>query len=230
VRVAVVEAMSQLDVQRVLPALMKLLKDPMWDVRCAAATTLGKLRNRQAVEPLIGVLKDSDNDVREAAANSLGRIGDREAIGPLVLSLADTDPGVRRGATSALRFISPNWQSTEAAQRMSQELRKALESGDLAVRYAATTTLDQIGASATGTLEHEIATVLTAAVQKQNRVLSMFVELLGDGDGDMRFTAATALGNLKDQRAASALKPLLSDTDEAVRRAAAESLAILEIA
>jgi HEAT repeat protein len=77
-----------------------------------------------------------------------------------------------------------------------------------------------------GSLEHGTS-VLTAAGQKQRMVLSAFVELLRDGDRDIRLAAAESLGRVGDQRAASALMTALSDGDEAVRRAAARSLEFL---
>jgi HEAT repeat protein len=227
VRVAVIEAMIQLEAQQIVPSLVGLLNDPMWDVRCAAAVALGKLRNPDSVAGLIGALRDTDNDVREAAVLSLGRIADPRAIGPLTLVLTDAESVVRRAAASALHQINPLWQRTDAAREMSPALRLALESGDLAVRYAATTTLEQLGQAASEIRGHDTATVLTTAVQKQNRVLAVFVELLNDADSDLRLAAAQSLGHLKDQRATSALIAVLSDDSEPVRRAAAEALELL---
>jgi len=198
----------------------------MWDVRCAAAVALGRLRDPQVVDGLTGVLQDPDNDVRESAIHSLGRIADAQAIGPLVLCLADAESSVRRAAASALQQIDPKWARTEAARRMSTELRKAMEAADPAVRYAVVNALNQLGQAAE-LKGHDTAQVMTAASQKQNRVLSAFLELLNDPDADLRLAAAGMLGRLGDQRAAGALMTSLSDPDTVVRRVAAESLQLL---
>ena len=227
VRVAVVEAMPNLETQHIVRHLTALLQDPMWDVRCAAATALGKVRDPESVESLARALKDPDADVREAAAVALGRIADPLGIGPLVLALADAESSVRRAAASALPAINSKWATTDAARQMSQGLRRCLESADPAVRYAASQVLEQIGASANVIPGHDTAVVLTSAAQKHARVMSAFVELLHDADGDLRLAAAESLGRLGDKRAAEALMTVLSDDDTVVRRAAVESLRLL---
>jgi HEAT repeat protein len=227
VRAAAAESMAELGAQMCVSELIMLLKDEAWDVRSAAANSLGKLKAVSAFEPLVATLQDADPDVREMAVRALGRLTDARAIGPLVLCLVDIESGVRRAANSTLRMLSRLWHKTDAAQQMTGELRKALESGDVAVRFAATLVLQQLGATSMIS-GFEAASILTTSVQKQARVLSILTELLTDRDSDVRFAAAKSLGELCDERAVPALKPAAEDENVHVRRAVAEALSILE--
>jgi len=227
VRVAGIEALGQLEAQNITSALVELVADPMWDVRRAAADALGKIHDPEAVEGLARALQDADNDVREAAVTSLARLRDPRAIGPLVIALADVEPGVRRAALSALPLINPDWAKTEAARAVAPELRRLWEGGEAAVRYAAVNALGQMGESPTKISSFDTGTVITAAAQKQNRVLTVFTELLRDADGDLRLAAAGVLGRLGDKRAVEALRPVLTDADDTVRRATVQALLAL---
>ncbi len=227
VRVAGTEAVSRLEVKNAAQALAALLKDPMWDVRRAAATALGKIKDPQAVEGLITALRDSDPDVRESAIASIGRVRDPRAVGALVLALVDPEIGVRRAATYTLPQIDPRWAQSDEARRQLPELRAAMNAEDSAVRYAASTVLKQLGDSANQALSLDATSFLTVSGHKQRRVFATFMELLTDHDRDVRLAAVETLGRLGDKRAASALMTALSDSDEAVKRAASRSLEAL---
>jgi HEAT repeat protein len=229
VRVAAIDAVAGLEGQQGTDALTELLKDSIWDVRRAAAHALGKCKDPKAVEGLVIALKDADNDVRESAIASLGNIGGKRAIGPLVLALVDPDSSVRRTAGVTIQKLNPSWPTSAEAQQVIPELRAALDFGDSAVRYAATSVLGRMGklseklpgGGSDGT------TVLTAAGQKRRKVFSVFVELLKDQDRDVRLASVQSLGRLGDPRAASALMTAMSDADESVRHAAAEAVEFL---
>ena len=228
VRVAAIDAVADLEGQQTMAALTELLKDSIWDVRRAAAHALGKCKNAKAVDSLIMALKDSDNDVRESAITALGDIGGKRAIGPLVLALTDADSSVRRTAGVTIQKLNPNWPASEEAQQVIPELRAALDFGDSAIRYAATSVLGRMGKLSDKTPGvTDGTTVLTAAGQKRRKIFSVFVELLQDPDQDVRLAAVQSLGRLGDPRAASALMTAMSDTDESVRHAAAEAVEFL---
>jgi HEAT repeat protein len=228
VRVAAIDAVAGMDTQQATEALTELLQDSMWDVRRGAASALGKCKDDSAVDALIVALKDSDNDVREAAITSLGQIGNPRAIGPLVLALVDSDTNVRRVAGITIQRLNPNWAKSEEAQQIVHELRAALDFGDSAVRYAATSVLNRMGRlSDKQPGDTEGTTVFTAAGQKRRKVFSVFVELLQDPDRDVRLASAQSLGRLADPRAASFLMTAMSDPDEGVRHAAAEAVEFL---
>lgn len=51
--------------------LIQALQDEAWEVRAAAAKSLGKLGDRRAIEPLQALLRDNQSPVRDAAAEAL---------------------------------------------------------------------------------------------------------------------------------------------------------------
>jgi HEAT repeat protein len=228
VRVAAIDSVAGAEVHQTIEPLTELLKDDMWDVRRAAASALGKCKDSKALDSLILALKDPDNDVRETAISSLGKIGNRRATGPLVMALVDADSNVRRVAGITIQRLNPNWPASEEAQQVVPELRAALDFGDSAIRYAATSVLGRMGKlSDKQAGDTDGTTVLTAVGQKRRKVFTVFVELLKDPDRDVRLASAQSLGRLGDARAAAHLMTAMSDSDEAVRRAAAEAVEFL---
>jgi HEAT repeat protein len=92
-----------------VPGLIKSLQDKDADIRCTAATVLGKYgaEAKEAVPALIGALKDEDKYVRMAAAYSLARMGRdaQEALPALKEVSRDKEPKVREAAAYALKEI-----------------------------------------------------------------------------------------------------------------------------
>lgn len=58
--------------------LVAALRDPIADVRLAAAEALGKMGDASVIPALTQALQDSDSRVRAAAARSMGEIGERQ--------------------------------------------------------------------------------------------------------------------------------------------------------
>ena len=146
--------------------LIEALKDGEWEVRWAAATSLGNLKAKNAVDDLISLLGDESWEVRRAAAIALGKIKDPKAVKPLgeamkselmirfeaaraliqlgseaveslVNLLLSDDPDVRVKAAEALGFIGD--------ERATQALAKCLGDQDAGVRDAAAKALVKIG-------------------------------------------------------------------------------------
>jgi len=112
---------------RAMPRLLRLLKDPSWEVRREAAKALGHMGDPVAVEGLGKALRDHDHDVREAVAVALGRIGDPHAIGPLALTLIDDESFVRNAAYNALMEIDNHWEKTPDALSALPQIKKAMK-------------------------------------------------------------------------------------------------------
>ncbi len=227
VRVEAVETLTRLAAPGVPAKLIELLKDSMWDVRLAAASALGKFKDPSTIPALASVLKDSDPDVRETAVFALGQIGDSRAIGPLVLASIDPEASVRRAAAGSLRLIDPRWANSDAARQVAPELRLAVNSGDLSVRYGAQNLLEQIGEPAAASVELDGTGMATVADTKQRRVFAIFLDLLQDANRDLRLAAVVALGRLGDRRALEPLAAAQSDADVSVQRAAAAAVQAL---
>jgi HEAT repeat protein len=103
-----------------VPGLIKSLADKDPDVRCTAATVLGKYAPEatEAVPALTAALKDEDKHVRKAAAYSLARFGRdaKDAIPALKETLRDKDPKVHEAAAYAIKEIQ-NPSPTQTSQK-----------------------------------------------------------------------------------------------------------------
>ena len=82
--------------------LEHLMRDEDPQVRCAAATGLGKIPSAVAREHLALMLTDEDMRVRCVAATVLGRVGGESVFGPLLAALRDEEPDV---VCAALRSL-----------------------------------------------------------------------------------------------------------------------------
>lgn len=130
VREMVEEVLSQIDphwaeleiTKKAIPKLLAALKDDHWEVRQAAAQTLGEIRDERAVKPLVLATLRVDNwMVRSAAAEALSKIGDSRANRALAAALKHRNAAVRKRAAEALRRIDPTWEASGSVDKASQE-------------------------------------------------------------------------------------------------------------
>jgi HEAT repeat protein len=122
-------------------ALFGALRDPAWQVREEAATTLGKLRAPAARDPLVVALDDEYWQVRLRAVRALGQLGDASAAPAVATLLTHTISNLRKETALALGELRD--PGTVAA------LRNALEDRDPDVRKAVRIALQQIEGPAT---------------------------------------------------------------------------------
>jgi len=66
----------------ICPELIRVLQDQKWNIRAAAADTLGQIGEvaEDAVPAVIRVLQDNNQDVRHAALKASEKVGTPEAI------------------------------------------------------------------------------------------------------------------------------------------------------
>jgi HEAT repeat protein len=115
VRMAAVNGLGRLHQTMAAIVLGKMLaKEPVIEIRIAAAKSLGQVGSRAAIEPLIDALADRDVRVRLASARALtsmcdvlatgtrGQIACTKACDALLTALADKDVTVRVTAAEAL--------------------------------------------------------------------------------------------------------------------------------
>lgn len=117
-------------------ALLRTLKDTVWQVREEAATTLGKIRLISARDALIAALGDDYWQVRLRSARALGQLGDGIAALPLTALLTHSISNLRKEAALALGELR------EPAAEIA--LRAALGDADPDVRKAVRIALQQI--------------------------------------------------------------------------------------
>jgi HEAT repeat protein len=98
----------------VLPAVIRLLKDPDGDVRVAAAEALLKIAPKTQDEAALGVLADALKSpellIRLRAAEALAGRGPqaRSALPALAAALEDPEPEIRQAAREALKIVGAN--------------------------------------------------------------------------------------------------------------------------
>ena len=227
VRLAAVEAASVCGAKRVVPLMLKRLKDTSWEVRQAAAKSLGRWKDMSSVDGLCQVVQDPDRDVREAAIVALQELADARAIQYLVLALLDQESVVRTAALATLYRINRNWMESGAAHLAIPKIKAALYHDDYWISNAASKLLQQFNV--------DVESIYTQGPDAKPTMKSgpspayaLFAELLFDRDRDLRMAAAVSLGRLGEKSAATILTTASRDADFAVRRAAVSSLAALK--
>lgn len=126
---------SAADAQTV-DALLSALRDDAWQVREAAATTLGKLAAANACNALLAALDDAYWQVRLQAVRALGRLRDVRAVEPVAGLLTHAISNLRKEAALALGELG----DTQARPA----LEAAATDADPEVRKAARIALAQI--------------------------------------------------------------------------------------
>jgi HEAT repeat protein len=106
VRRSATGALSYATPQQVGKALIGLLTDGHWQVRCEAANSIGKLQHQAAVPALIEATRDQLWQVREKAVDALGSLGSTDAIPVLGECSQDTMSNLRKAAIGALGAIA----------------------------------------------------------------------------------------------------------------------------
>ena len=129
--------------QSVLPALVREIHAPEWQIRQEVIKTIGLMgaEGRNAIPVLVDRMRDDDRRVACEAVASLGKIG-TIAIPALVSALASKTAYIR----SAAAWILANFE--ESANSAVPALRKVLQDDDWQVRWVAAYTLGSIGTGA----------------------------------------------------------------------------------
>lgn len=86
-KVVVIEIAGDLRCKNSVPALIKLLKSDLRDVRRTSIKSLGQIESDDAKECLMEAISDDDSHVRKTAVAALGKIGEMTAFAPLMKML-----------------------------------------------------------------------------------------------------------------------------------------------
>ncbi|VAX24997.1 hypothetical protein MNBD_NITROSPINAE02-258 [hydrothermal vent metagenome] len=174
--------------------------DP-WQVKKAAALALSAIRPDITANALIGAMGVDNPQAKAAAMVGLGNIKADEAIEPLLEAISSDDWNIRKIAANTLGRLKAK-QATDA-------LLNLLNDDKSAVRLEAVIAINHI--------------------KPAEGVLALSKVVVSDTNYDVRKTAATALGNLKDESASEALYKALEDDNWVVKKAAIDSLTNLKM-
>ena len=198
------DSLGNYGMKGVMEALVKQLPDPSAAVSddaklnaSLALTALIRIKQPATVPAILNQLKSPDADLRWQAANALARL--REGIGAAVPSLLpltlDKEPLVRANAARALGVAKD--------ARAIDSLIRLLGDSDVRVHASAITALGAIAD----------AKAVSPLLEMGNRQLGGYRAVDRDKQGipaqqNLLLLIATALGNLKDNRALPFLKTL----------------------
>ena len=222
-----------------MPELLSMLHDEDALLRARAAVTLGRLGGKEAVEPLMALLTDEQIVVRHAAILGLGATGAMEAA-PTLLHLATdgTLPGGdgrqvsswarplafvalglgrRHGMSPVLDGFVADLAPTAAQERA--------ELGTAALLYHTLSPCDDLAVFAQGLVEDEgcdpglrCRATETLGQGGDAAELPSLTHLLGDGQLEVRRSAALAMSALKHPLAVPALQTAYELEEEPVAR------------
>ena len=176
-RMQAVEALGQIGDARVIPSLLKALKDPNIQVQYIAIRALGELRDKRAVEPLVKALEHRDPGIVSAAALALGELRDKRAVEPLRTILSNTEQGVFRLGTIQTLGVLKDPRATAL-------LSEQLDDTSVQVRRITTEALGEIG---------------------DRGAIAPLLKMLNDQSAEVRWAAADALGSIGDASVADSL-------------------------
>ena len=165
--------------------LRRLADDMHAEVRVAALSALGALRDAGAIELVLARVEDGDPTVRQVALLAAGDIGGDRASQYMLEAVADPRPDVRFQAAGALAQLAPEGAAVALRRRARLE-----EDPEVRARLA----------DALGALEDAGSADALAA-------------LLEDATAGVRQAAAIALARVGDARGARELVPALSDRE-----------------
>jgi HEAT repeat protein len=194
--VAAVQALGEIEDQRVVRLLLKALKSNDALVCAAAVDALAKVGGPEASEPIIGMLHHKNGHVRLSAVEALGNLGAAAAAESLSALLSDPMWDVRRAAVEALGRLKD--------ERAVVALTRTLADKDADVREA---------------------TAMALGGMTDRRAIGPLVLALKDTTSSVRRIAAAALSRIDENWSASPearaaveeLKPALYDRDPDVR-------------
>ena len=215
----------------VIPLLVKLINDPVAEVRVAVASGAAPHKDPRMVEALRARLKDDNDRVRAGAARTLSLMNDRASIPELVrLAEEDLSPLVRFRVIWGLGTLGDKQQLPVAIA--------ALGDRNPGVRdRAAVIAIEMLGDQTL--IPHLLRQ--TVHPQRETRRLVMYLlakhgdrtvvpalrQGLKDPEPVVRGQAALAIGRLRAKEARDELVVVLTDSDDHVRGAAAYALGLL---
>ena len=215
-------------------AMTAELKHPNYVVRKEAVLGLGLSKDRKSLEVLIKILEDKNEykSIRASAATALGTLLDERAAPALLAALDDEHIEIRAQAATALGAI----REARAVDKLIELFYAPLE--DVSVKAACVTALGLIGDEKAEAMlldiletDTEKGAIFTNAVTglgelKSTKAVPALIAVLEDQSLELnagtdalvklsaRAKAATALANIKDQRAAEAFGRRLVDESE----------------
>ena len=223
--------------------LIDLLGDEKQVVRLRVINILGGTRNTKAVEALIQMLNVDDGWVRREAVISLGVIGDMRAIDSLIPMLEDKFDYVHKEADKSLYRLGwqpegsppiPDIKTLVANSDVEGLIKATAFEKDILIRIAAADALGEFSdpraiAPLISLLKEDwpgapYMNAVNSLAKIGSPAVEPLIQLLQDGNQNIRAGTANALGKIGDTKAIDALISNLWDNIPFVRWSAADAL------
>ena len=212
-RLQIIRMFEQWPTAQVRPPLVAVLKDPLPEIRAAAARALGWPGNHEAVPALRERVETPGEAavVKTAAVRSLGRIGDRSVRALVITTTSDPDSSVREAAlwSVTLGSLADPADRTSYLMRLAEDRALEAQLRAEAVRALASVKEEPVVEGLTRILEHEprLTIALPSGPPTQMQIMTLRYAQARDVAG----WAASALGQLE---ARSALPLLLRAAED----------------
>ncbi len=219
----------------VLDVAVRALQDAKPTTRRLAAEMLGRMESDSAIPHLTRLLSDPEPAVRASAVSSLGALLADSTINEITFLLDDPDDQVREEAL----IVLPKLKVTASSELIIKISGLMTNDASLSVQTKALTALAKLGnidaaiSSLTLRLNSEDQGTRLSALETVSRIAPYLdhsfnaqpiFQALKDSSAFIRRAAVFALGSLKDNSVSKRLVEYLTDTDEGVRKATAETL------
>lgn len=182
-----------------IESLRPLLKDPVPDVRTAAAESIEKLEATSSVDEILATLKTGDMGARIGAIFALGEIGGEKLLPPLLYCAKRPEVDIRSAAVTVL--------------------------GKLALPAALPVLVELLDDENTTVQGHVIAALRRFSLTTP--VFNKLRTFLSASDGLLEAEAAMTLAVLNDLFSLGQIQELLTSHHASTRQAAATALSIM---
>lgn len=192
-----VEDVAKWEIQGNADKLTEALTDPKFEVRKAAAESLGTLKAADAVDELAACLNDAENQVRLAAIDALIAIGTPDAVTPLAAAFKLDDQQARLKAAAGLGAL----KATAAIDTLAEGLNDSDETIQIAACEAIGEIESKLGskplaealAKGSTSMKVKVACIDALARTGGDDALAALVEALADTNESISEQATTAL-------------------------------------
>lgn len=201
------------------------------NIRRAAASVLGAMKDPRAIQPLAEALNDLAYGVRVTAVKSLAAIDDTRVVEPLIQALGDDHNDVRYAATESLVTIGqpavdPLIQALKDQSRMIRETAAYLL---FTLRMLGITDAERAESNLIAALRDQYSGVRKAAAVAlcaigSAQAVGPLIQMLQSPSAELRVAAAKALGFIGGEQGTEALIMALKDKNTEVRKAIARAL------
>jgi HEAT repeat protein len=202
---ALIIALGETKNPSALSALTELVQGRNIVVRNAAADALGELGDPRAVSPLAGMLREEDASQRITAAAAMAKLSGFTAPPELLATLHDADSTVRLWGTTALAGSRDPRAIHELIAAMSTEPLAITALAKSKSPEAVTALIAFLGNPANKTADRAAAAGSLGKLGDP-RAVEPLIGSLKEDNGQITMQAASALAELKDQRAVLPLK------------------------